>query len=88
MDGIGALPRAYVALKVGYSASAEELLQFIDSRIVSESEKLRAGIVFVDKLAKDPSGKLFISLEKYNKDAEGMDYEFIRSQPKVKVTSD
>jgi len=86
IDGIGGLPRAYVVMKSGYSASADELLQYLDSRILSEAEKLRAGIVFVDKLAKDPSGKLFISLDKYNKDAEGMDYEFIRGQPKVKTS--
>ena len=86
IDGIGALPRAYVVMKAGYSASAEELLQFVDSRILNETDKLRGGIVFIDKLAKDPSGKLFISLDKYNKDAEGMDYEFIRGQPKVKTS--
>jgi len=87
IDGIGSLPRAYVVMKVGYSASAEELLQYLDSRTLSEADKLRGGIVFVDKLAKDPSGKLFISLDKYNKDAEGMDYEFIRGQPKVKTAT-
>jgi len=88
IEGIGSLPRAYVVMKAGYSASADELLQYYDSRILSETEKLRGGIVFVDKLAKDPSGKLYISLDKYNKDAEGMDYEFIRGQPKVKTTKD
>merc|ERR1719495_668069 len=87
IDGIGSLPRAYVVLKPGYSASSDDLLQFVDSR-VNEASKLRAGIVFVDKLAKDPSGKLFISLEKFNKDAEGMDYGIIRGQPKVKVSQD
>merc|ERR1712029_327214 len=87
IDGIGSLPRAYVVMKSGYSASSDELLQFVDSR-VNEASKLRGGIVFVDKLSRDPSGKLFISLEKFNKDAEGMDYGIIRGQPKVKISQE
>ena len=86
VDGIGELPRAYVALKSGYEATSEELLSYVDSRTVSDVERLRAGVVFVEKLAKDPSGKLYISLDHFNKDAEGMDYEFIRQQPKVSVS--
>ena len=86
VDGIGELPRAYVVLKSGYEATAEDLLAYVDTRAISETEKLRGGIVFVEKLAKDPSGKLYISLDHFNKDAEGMDYEFIRQQPKVSVS--
>jgi len=83
IEGVGSLPRAYVVMKSGYSASSDDLIQYVESR-VDEASRLRAGIVFVDKLAKDPSGKLFISLDKFNKDAEGMDYGIIRGQPKVK----
>ena len=85
VDGIGELPRAYVVLKSGYEATSEELLSYVDSRTLA-TEKLRGGVVFVDKLAKDPAGRLYISLERFNKDAEGMDYEFIRQQPKVPVS--
>ena len=86
VDGIGELPRAYVVLKSGYEATSEELLSYVDCRTI-QTDKLRAGLVFVDKLAKDPSGKLYISLERFNKDAKGMDYEFIKQQPKVVVSS-
>ena len=82
VEGIGELPRAYVVQKPGYETTSEELLAYVDYRTVP-NEKLRAGVVFVDKLAKDPSGKLYISLDRFNKDAEGMDYCFIRKQPKV-----
>ena len=85
VEGIGELPRAYIVLKCGYEASSEEIISYVDYR-TQQTEKLRAGVVFVDKLAKDPSGKLYISLERFNKDAEGMDYEFIRQQPKVLVS--
>ena len=86
VDGIGELPRAFVVLKSGYQATAEELLAFVDGRTVTEAERLKAGIVFLDKLAKDPSGKLYISPSKITKDAEGVDYEFIQQQPKVVVS--
>ena len=59
IEGVGSLPRAYVVMKSGYSASSDDLIQYVESR-VDEASRLRAGIVFVDKLAKDPSGKLFI----------------------------
>ena len=59
IEGVGSLPRAYVVMKSGYSATADDLIQYVESR-VDEASRLRAGIVFVDKLAKDPSGKLFI----------------------------
>ena len=85
VEGIGELPRAYVVQKPGYETTSEELLAFVDYRTL-QTEKLRAGVVFVDHLAKDPSGKLFISLERFNQDAEGMDYGFIRKQPKVVST--
>ena len=82
VEGIGELPRAYVVQKQGYETTSEELLSYVDYRTHC-TEKLRAGVVFVDHLAKDPAGKLYISLDRFNKDAEGMDYGFIRKQPKV-----
>jgi acyl-coenzyme A synthetase/AMP-(fatty) acid ligase len=82
VEGIGELPRAYIVQKHGYETTSEEILAYVDYR-TPHTEKLRAGVVFVDHLAKDPSGKLYISLDRFNKDAEGMDYGFIRKQPKV-----
>ena len=49
-----------MVVKTGYSVTSDELLHYLDSKATNEASKLRAGIVFVDKLAKDPSGKLFI----------------------------
>ncbi len=48
--------------------------------------RLRGGIVFVDKLPRDPSGKLILNTAKYDKNAEMVDKDFLRSQPKVKVS--
>ena len=43
MDGVGNLPRAYVVLKSGYMASADELLQFVHARVVA-TDRLRGKI--------------------------------------------
>ncbi len=40
----------------------------------------------MDKLPKDPGGKLFISLDKYDCAAEGLDTIFIHNQPKINVS--
>ncbi len=69
----------------GYTASVEELLQFVHARVL-DTERLRGGIVLVDKLPKDPSGKLFVSLSKFDAAVEGMDEDFCKRQHKVAVT--
>ena len=84
VDGVGNLPRAYVVLRYGYTASADDLLQFVHSRVL-DTERVRGGVVFIEKLPKDPSGKLFVSLSKYDSGVEGMDEEFCRRQQKVVV---
>ena len=86
IDGIGHLPRAYIVTKSGYEATADEILSFVHAR-VTDTDKLRGGVVFVDKLKRDSSGNLLINLEKFDKDAKGMDEQFIKEQPKVKVRS-
>jgi hypothetical protein len=40
VDGIGHLPRGYVVLKIGYMASADELLQFVHARVMSTDRLL------------------------------------------------
>ena len=82
VEGIGDLPRAYIVQKPGYDATSEEILSYTDYR-TPETEKLRGGIVFVENLAKDPRGELYINLDRFNNDAEGIDYGFIKKQPKV-----
>ena len=84
IDGVGHLPRAYVVLKYGYTASADELLQFVQARVL-DTERLRGGVVFIDKLPKDPTGKLFVSLSKYDSSVEGVDEDFLGKQQKVVV---
>jgi hypothetical protein len=42
-------------------------------------------VVFIEKLPKDPSGKLFISLSKFDSNVEGMDEEFCTRQQRVVV---
>ncbi len=42
-------------------------------------------MVFVEKLPRDPSGKLILNKDKFDKSAELVDTAFIRGQPKVKV---
>ena len=85
VPGVGALPRAYIVLKNGYEATAEEIELFVAAR-VADTDRLRGGMVFVDKLAKDPNGKLIVNLDKWDRMAEMVDKEFIKHQPKVKVS--
>ena len=85
VDGVGHIPRAYVSLKSGYMATGEDLVQHANAR-VAVTERLLGGVAFADKLARDPSGKLFMSLEKFDPMAQGVDEQFLKNQPKVNVS--
>ncbi|KAF7625436.1 putative 4-coumarate-CoA ligase [Aspergillus flavus] len=50
-------PRAYVVLKSGQSASAQDLIAFMDGK-VSAIKRITGGVVFVDTIPKNPSGKI------------------------------
>ena len=68
-----------------YQATAEELQTFFGQR-VADQDRLRGGIVFVEnKIARDPEGRIILNLEKLDKQAECVDVEFVKGQPKVKV---
>jgi len=82
VKGIGHLPRAYVVIKKGYSSTAEEILAYANARL-PDTDRLRGGLVLVEKLAKDPSGTLLVNLDKFDRAAVGVDESFIREQPKV-----
>ncbi len=86
VEGVGQIPRAYVSVKDGFMVSAEELVLFANER-VDLPNKLLGGVVFVDNLHKDPGGKPFISLDKFDSTAQGVDEKFLNSQPKVKSTA-
>ena len=70
VEGVGQLPRAYVIVKTGYMVSAEELIQFANAKVYL-TDRLLGGVVFVDNLYKDPKGRLFMNLEKYDSAAQG-----------------
>ncbi|KAL2858625.1 hypothetical protein BJY01DRAFT_230772 [Aspergillus pseudoustus] len=50
-------PRAYVELKPGKSAGAEEIADFINNK-VSRTKRITGGVIFVDSIPKSPSGKI------------------------------
>ncbi|KAF4236380.1 hypothetical protein CNMCM6457_002362 [Aspergillus fumigatiaffinis] len=50
-------PRAYVVLQAGKAASPEEIANFLNSR-VSRIKRVTGGVVFVDSIPKNPSGKI------------------------------
>ena len=52
-----------------------------------DTDRLRGGLVLVEKLAKDPSGTLLVNLDKFDRAAVGVDESFIREQPKVGLES-
>jgi 4-coumarate--CoA ligase len=53
----GEVPAACVVMNEGFSAGKDEIEDFVAER-VSDREKLRAGVVFVTKLPKTPTGKV------------------------------
>ena len=85
IEGVGQVPRAYISLKSGYVISAEDLIQYVNARVIV-TDRLLGGLVFVDNLHRDPSGRLFINLEKYDVNAQGIDQGFLQGQPKVQVS--
>jgi len=50
-------PRAYVVLKPGQTATAAEIVGFMDGK-VSATKRITGGVVFVDAIPKNPSGKI------------------------------
>ena len=50
-------PRAYVVLKPGHTASAEDIMAFMDGK-VSAIKRISGGVVFLDAIPKNPSGKI------------------------------
>jgi acyl-CoA synthetase (AMP-forming)/AMP-acid ligase II len=50
-------PRAYVELKPGKSATAEEIADFVNHK-VSRTKRITGGVIFVDSIPKSPSGKI------------------------------
>lgn len=53
----GELPKAYVVLKPGISASVKEVQKFVADK-VSRFKHLRGGVEFVQSIPKSPSGKI------------------------------
>ena len=50
-------PRAYVVLKKEMIATADEIATFINSK-VSYIKRVSGGVVFIDAIPKNPSGKI------------------------------
>ncbi|KAJ5082460.1 hypothetical protein N7532_011503, partial [Penicillium argentinense] len=50
-------PRAYVVLKPGQSATADEIVRFMDGK-VSAIKRITGGVMFLEAIPKNPSGKI------------------------------
>ncbi|KAL4786351.1 hypothetical protein BJX76DRAFT_365974 [Aspergillus varians] len=50
-------PRAYIVLTPGMSATAEDITGFMDGK-VSRIKRITGGVVFLDSIPKNPSGKI------------------------------
>jgi acyl-coenzyme A synthetase/AMP-(fatty) acid ligase len=53
----GELPRAYVVKKKGITVTKEEIVEFVDVKVVPH-KKLKGGVVFLDAIPKTNTGKL------------------------------
>ncbi|CAH1373792.1 hypothetical protein MTP99_015171 [Tenebrio molitor] len=56
-EAAGELPLAYVVKKPGKTATEKELEKFIAEN-VSSQKRLRGGVIFVDEIPRNPSGKI------------------------------
>lgn len=50
-------PRAYIVLKAGQSATANDIIAFMDGK-VSAIKRITGGVIFVEAIPKNPSGKI------------------------------
>ncbi|KAJ5490865.1 hypothetical protein N7539_002432 [Penicillium diatomitis] len=50
-------PRAYIVLKPGHSATAEDIVKFMEGK-VSATKRITGGVVFCEAIPKNPSGKI------------------------------
>lgn len=50
-------PRAYIVLKQGHTATADDIVRFMDGK-VSAIKRITGGVRFVDVIPKNPSGKI------------------------------
>ncbi|EPS25210.1 hypothetical protein PDE_00142 [Penicillium oxalicum 114-2] len=50
-------PRAYIVLKPGHSATAEDIIKFMNGQ-VSATKRITGGVIFCDAIPKNPSGKI------------------------------
>lgn len=66
-------PRAYVVLKPGHSAAGEDIVKFMDSK-VSRIKRITGGVVFLDAIPKNPSGKIMrmVLRDRARKELEGI----------------
>jgi acyl-CoA synthetase (AMP-forming)/AMP-acid ligase II len=56
-DMAGELPRAYVVKKDGISLSQKDIIEFVEAR-VSRHKRLKGGVVFLDVIPKNSTGKI------------------------------
>merc|ERR1712137_529652 len=56
-DVDGELPLAFVVLKPGYDVTAEDMIAYIDGKVMDE-EKLRGGVRFIDQIPRNELGKI------------------------------
>lgn len=51
------VPRAYIVVKPGVAMQARDVIEFVHKN-ASNHKRLRGGVVFVEEIAKSPSGKI------------------------------
>ncbi|KAJ5664243.1 hypothetical protein N7507_004974 [Penicillium longicatenatum] len=62
-------PRAYVVLNAGQSATSEEITRFMDGK-VSATKRITGGVIFLETIPKNPSGKILRTVLREQAQAE------------------
>ncbi|RAK72413.1 uncharacterized protein BO72DRAFT_452703 [Aspergillus fijiensis CBS 313.89] len=62
-------PRAYIVLNSGQNATDRDILSFMDDK-VSPFKRITGGVVFIDAIPKNPSGKILRKMLRERADGE------------------
>ena len=70
-------PRAYIVLQKGQSASPQDVASWLAQR-VARHKRVTGGVVFVDEIPKNPSGKIMRKIMRDRAKQEVGDREVVR----------
>jgi acyl-coenzyme A synthetase/AMP-(fatty) acid ligase len=72
-------PRAYITLKPNHTTTADNIVNFMKDK-VTPTKRITGGVVFVDSIPKNPSGKILRKLLREQANREIRDQNVARAK--------